>query len=197
MNFHELVRNGDAEVLRQALVAVDPHQQLDLRSLLIQACQNGRLKIVEALVDYGADINARDVYGWHSLAWANRYADIVEYLICKGVEVDLVDKYDRTTLDWTVNYEWRRNQDNERVIQLLVDGGANVNKFSTKNNHSILEAACKASNFKAMEILIKNGADIYLDESGHSRILEGIEDEDIRKMLYDAYYYNCNNYLLK
>ena len=75
--------------------------------------------MVEALLEAGADVNARDVRGCTALHWAarDRRVDpaLVEALLAAGAEVGTPDNIDRTALD----YATRADIGNEAVAALL------------------------------------------------------------------------------
>jgi hypothetical protein len=65
------------------------------------AVRDGDLKEVRKLLDKGADVNARDKYGWTPLHEAASYGhlDIVKLLVERGADVNARDKDGRTPLD--------------------------------------------------------------------------------------------------
>lgn len=68
-------------------------------SALMYACSSGRLKIVEYLIDHGADIELRDnLNGETALFIAVRFehVNIVKYLLSHGADQDVVDKNGET-----------------------------------------------------------------------------------------------------
>ena len=69
---------------------------------LIQAATNGDFASVQAYLDAGVDINARDNNGWSPLHWAalEGHKDIVELLINKGANVNAKDELGDTPLDF-------------------------------------------------------------------------------------------------
>lgn len=64
-------------------------------SALMYACSNGRLKIVEYLVDHGADIELKDNQNGETalfIAVRFEHVNIVKYLLSHGADRDVVDK---------------------------------------------------------------------------------------------------------
>ncbi|MEO0166844.1 MAG: ankyrin repeat domain-containing protein [candidate division WOR-3 bacterium] len=61
---------------------------MDLNGVLIQAAKDGNMFVLKAAIEKGADINAKDKYGWTALMWAsiNGHTETVEYLKEKGAD---------------------------------------------------------------------------------------------------------------
>jgi ankyrin repeat protein len=167
-----------------------------LTQYLHLSCDIGNLEATEVLLHHGADLNARDTYVGHSLAWA-KTTDIAECLITNGAKVGLRDNFDRTKLMWAVNHDWNGNIDCERMVKLQIDAGSDVNAYCNDFEETVLDTALKCQNYEAVEILISNGAYIKLDDNGHSLVIDKIEDEEIRNSLYEAYCNKAHYNLLK
>jgi len=62
----------------------------DMNKILINAAQYGHIGIVELLLNVGADINAKDEYGWSTLMSAadNGHKDVIELLVKAGADVN-------------------------------------------------------------------------------------------------------------
>ncbi|MEC9331536.1 MAG: ankyrin repeat domain-containing protein, partial [Verrucomicrobiota bacterium] len=69
---------------------------------LIKAATNGDLASVQAHLNAGVDINARDNNGWTPLHWAalESYTKIVELLIDNGAQINATDELGDTPLDF-------------------------------------------------------------------------------------------------
>ena len=68
---------------------------------LQQAARDGHKEIADLLIAEGADVNAKNDYGWTPLHWAasRGHKEIVELLIAKGANVNAKNKYGTTPLD--------------------------------------------------------------------------------------------------
>jgi len=66
------------------------------------AAKNGDLADVQAELDKGADVNAKDADGWTPLYFAANggHKEIVELLIAKGASVNAKNVDGETPLDW-------------------------------------------------------------------------------------------------
>jgi ankyrin repeat protein len=171
----------------------------EMVNALNRACHNGNLDIVRTLVESGANVNSRDKNGWHSLAWAADYqkVEVVRYLIDSGADVNMADNEGVTPIMWSVGlYFKREGKDCRDIMDLLVSYGADINAYSTRHKSNALGLALRMRNYWAMNALIELGADIYMNESENSSIIDRVPDETERAKLYDTYN-NSSHHLLK
>jgi len=104
----------------------------ELEDKLIKAAQEGHADVVRALLDKGADVNAKRRDGWTALMIAanNGHADVVHALLDKGADVNAKDNDGVTALmaaagnNLNYNGSWNGHVD---VIRALLDKGADVN----------------------------------------------------------------------
>ncbi|MBN2684303.1 MAG: ankyrin repeat domain-containing protein [Pontiellaceae bacterium] len=86
----------------------DPNKSENGSTPLHWACalpEKHRLKVVQALVEYGADINARDDVGATPLHWAaNGRFDCVEYLLSINADINIKSITGQTILDVAKHY---------------------------------------------------------------------------------------------
>jgi len=67
------------------------------------ACRNGQTAVAALLLERGADVNARGVFGGTCLHWAaiNDHRDTVEFLVAHGADLTTRDaKFDSTPEGW-------------------------------------------------------------------------------------------------
>ncbi len=67
------------------------------------ACRNGHMAVAALLLERGADVNAKGVFGGTGLHWAaiNGHKDTVSFLVAHGADVTLRDaKFDSTPEGW-------------------------------------------------------------------------------------------------
>lgn len=165
--------------LRDGRFAID---QLDARgnTALIHACRTGQEKIVSLLLEKGADIHVRGMYGnAFDLACKNGNVAVVGLLLDKGAG-DL-DEALRTALSYEklvlanlllhkgaprgpelllkVVKSWPRSAD---IVELLIREGADVNHVGV-NQVTALEWASKHGIVELVKLLLNNGASDYDD----------------------------------
>jgi hypothetical protein len=69
------------------------------------ACRNGQTAVAALLLERGADINAKGVFGGTGLHWAaiNGHKDTVEFLVVHGADLTIRDtKFDSSPEGWAV-----------------------------------------------------------------------------------------------
>ena len=67
------------------------------------ACRNGHTEVAALLLERGADVNAKGVFGGTGLHWAaiNGHKDTVEFLVARGADLTIQDaKFDSTAEGW-------------------------------------------------------------------------------------------------
>ncbi|APR98867.2 ankyrin repeat domain-containing protein [Wolbachia endosymbiont of Folsomia candida] len=124
-------------------------------TLFSLAAITGYVKIVEALIEKGIDINATDKDGLTPLheVVGNGHVEVMNILIKKGANVNAVGK-DGHTLLHVAAYV-----DNKEIVEFLIKKGLNIN-LANKYGHSPLHIAADRNNKKVVEVLIKNGANV-------------------------------------
>ncbi len=156
----EAARNGDLQAVQAALKAgVNPNGQRGQATPLMLAVSKRittagdtaepSIEIAKALIDAGADVNAKDYLNQTALEWAATHAspEIVQLLIKAGANVNTESSYG-TPLGATSNPD---------IAKLLIDAGADVNAGKVI---SPLANAVKSNNTKLVELLIKSGAEV-------------------------------------
>jgi ankyrin repeat protein len=86
-------------VFLTSLVLVFP-AYADINADLLESAEKGNVTAVKALLDKGADINAKDEGGWTALMVASfaGEAETVKFLLDEGADVNVKDEYDYTPL---------------------------------------------------------------------------------------------------
>lgn len=146
----------------------------DFMTPLIIAARNGNLDVVEILLSYGADIEARgivkiddEVLDGLTPLWGATTAghiDVLKLLIEKKAEVDGKLRTGSTPLRCAA-YNGRLD-----IVSYLVENGADVN--ACKNDEtSPLFPACSNGHTNVVEFLIKHGANVNVqDKNGNTAL---------------------------
>ena len=144
--------------------------------------RDGDLAGVQAYLDAGVDINARDENGSTPLHWAalEGHKDIVELLINRGAQVNAKDNTANTPLDLAIRYEklaiaelLRAQGANTGTIhvvarngylagvQAYLDAGVDINARD-ENGSTPLHWAALEGHKDIVELLINQGAQVCL-----------------------------------
>ena len=116
------------------------------------AAGNGDLAGVQAELDKGVDVNAKDGWEWTPLhiAASKSHKEIIELLIAKGADVHAKSYRERTPLH---DAAYRGHKE---IVELLIDAGADVN---AKNNsgETPLDLAIERKKTDTADLLRKHG----------------------------------------
>lgn len=134
---------------------------INLRTPLIIAVIHGCKKIVKKLVKFDANVYKKDRYGFNALDYAykklkkakslkkiKRFKKIISILIKEKLNLKLISKCSSGDLDGVLE---------------LIDKKANIN-FQNRFKETPLIKAVNSGNKDIVEVLIKNGADISLED---------------------------------
>ncbi|GAB1604155.1 uncharacterized protein LOC115219084 [Argonauta hians] len=124
-----------------------------LTPLLVAASEHC-LKMLRILLDYGADINSKDHLGNTALKMCVKGGsiEIVQFLIERGSDVNSVDHKGITPLMDSVF--------NLKLVELLLQNGANLYATDSRGNTVLHFAACKG-NLEVFKFLVEKGFTPY------------------------------------
>ena len=182
--------------------------------LIFGAVKYGNIKALDKIIDLGANKSERCKSGFGEtpllLAIYENNAEIVEYLLIKGVSPNEKEWTDKSALSNAAE------TDNDRIINLLIDAGAkieyakyfgktpimqavsrkkyvavqtlinrgaNVN-HKTKYGETPLVMAIKENDYPIMKLLVENGAKTNIKYEGKT-LLEFAKEEDVSPMIID------------
>lgn len=119
------------------------------------ACQSGDVRIVELLLDYGADISSSNSLGMSTLfiAAIGGRLPIVKLLLERGANVDEGYQDGYTPLMMAARIGHRS------IVHLLISHGANL-ESSDEESCTVLLAATEEMQAGVVDILLSNGANI-------------------------------------
>ena len=129
------------------------------------ACDNGKTDLVELLLSRGANPNLETVYEKkypiHAASSGLHY-EAAKLLLEYSAYVDVRDKSGKTALHLAVESESHRNGDSDKrsvLVQILLDGGANVNATS-EDGETPFYTACSKGLRSIAELLLESGAKV-------------------------------------
>jgi hypothetical protein len=123
---YQAALKGDLEAVGALLAAgARPDESGPDGLPLCAAAAWDRVAVIEALLEAGADVNAKESGGWHALLWAaaNGGAGAAQALIAAGAEVDTANEDGDTPLTLAA----RRGA--LGVVQALLGAGADTEKY--------------------------------------------------------------------
>ena len=117
---------------------------------LNSAARMGNTDAVQALIDAGANVDAKDEYGWTALmeAAARGHTATVQALLEGGADVNAKEKEGSTALMWAAF--WGHTD----TVQALLDAGADINATNNEGE-TALAIAQKNGHTEVVEILKK------------------------------------------
>jgi ankyrin repeat protein len=138
---------------------------------------------VRALVEKGADLNAKDNGGQTALmkaVWMGRCnADVVRFLIEKGADVNAYDKNGYTALMTAAN------QGFVDIVRALVEKGADLNAQDNGGQTALMKAVGAPPHADVVRILIEKGANLNVTDKfanktalGYARFLKSVGKAD-------------------
>jgi ankyrin repeat protein len=133
---------------------------------LHKAASNDKLEIVELLLQKGADIEAKDKYGYTVLHKAARYSklEIVNLLLEKGANIEAKDKYGETALHKAAS------NNKLEMVELLLQKSADI-EAKDKYGYTVLHKAARYSKLETVNLLLEKGANIEAkDEDGDTAL---------------------------
>ena len=116
------------------------------RTPLHWASQHGHVEVVQTLIDNGANVNARDVFGRTPLHLAVGHPAIIALLLEAGANVDARDSLSNTPL--------HRAVPSIESVDALISAGANVRAENTSGN-TALDIAMRYGNSRRSVAIVQ------------------------------------------
>ncbi len=134
-----------------------PKDELDL---LIDAIDEGNLKLVTYFLDQGVDVNGENDRGWTPLiaAASENQLEIAELIIERGAKVNYIN-----SKGWTALIE-AADEGSIEVVQLLITRGADVNLSVPGERRNALVTAASEGHLSIMKDLFDAGAKMNGEE---------------------------------
>jgi len=178
---HLLLKSGSASLMNA--------KDLVKRTSLSHACEMGHIKVVEGLIAVGANINdAQDRDGLSLLHWAaiGGHADVCQFLISAGIDIDGQDVAGRTALHYAAyggyvnsmlvllenkcsfdsqdregvtSLHWACSKGHMDAVKLLIQYNASINTMEhTEDRYTPLDYALMGEYFEVCQFMIEHGA---------------------------------------
>ena len=130
------------------------------------AVWSGNAATVNALLDQGANVNAKDKDGYTPFYWALSYGylDIAKILIDRGADINSQDNMGATPLMHAI---WDGKSD---VAKYLIERGANI-KAKDGQGYDALLYAVDNGNYEITELLFDKGADVNSKDNRNTTAL--------------------------
>jgi hypothetical protein len=123
-------------------------------------------RLVQAMLDHGAKLEARDQDGLASLMYAayNNHKETVRVLIEHGANVNARDNDGSTPLQYSVNYP--------AIVRTLLDHGASANLAANDGTTPLILAAGRAK-LDSVVLLLEHGAEVNAkDKDGETALMQ-------------------------
>lgn len=166
---HEASAKGDLERVKNML-RINPAllNMVDKtkNTPLHYAASSGKLEVVKFLIKKGADLQAKNTYGWtalHSSSY-NGYTSISELLITNGINIEDTDIFGWPPL-------FRAIQGGHKsMIEFLVERGANINATDRDGQTPLYLSVVKGEK-EIVEYLLKKDAKRALNKGDNETLL--------------------------
>jgi len=153
--FAKLGHEGLVQVLLDKGASPNGRDDRNGSTPLIYAAGEGRTKIVEILLNAGADIESQMKDGSTSLIWAtcNQREEVIQLLLARGAATEATDSEDCTALIYAASYG------DQKTVSLLLEHGAKPCARG-KNRYTALIMAASKGHESVVRTLLEKGADV-------------------------------------
>jgi ankyrin repeat protein len=129
---------------------------------LLYAIDRSYNNIVKELINYGADISVKGMYGRRAIHYAieKNNIEILKLLLEKGEDIEIKDNNGKTAIFYAIKNK------NISIIEFLLEKGSNI--FTKDKSGKIpLHYASEINNIEILNLLLEKGSDISAkDKSG-------------------------------
>jgi uncharacterized protein len=167
--FLERVKEGDTRSVELFLTAgMDANGRYKANiTPLMEACLFERADTARALLEKGADVNAKDDFGRTPLIFAiqnGAQTTMVKALLAKGADPNAVLPDSRTPLMLSI--------DSPDIAKALIEKGADVNAKNAETGDSVLTTMVLAENAENVKSLLDHGANVNaVDNQGFTALM--------------------------
>jgi len=163
---------------------MDPNVAEGDKTVLLEACRRGYTEVGLALIEAGADVDAKDGYGVTCLMFSaiTGSNELILKMIEKGADVNAKDKYGRSALIEALTTE---NDIPLETYKALIDADADVDAQIEGGLTPLMLSA--DGNVEILQLLIDAGADLNaIDDDGISVLQRAKSDPQNYEILIKA-----------
>ncbi|CAG8103036.1 unnamed protein product [Penicillium salamii] len=145
---------------------------------IISASQGGYEKVVQLLLEKGAEVNAKGGHSGNALQAASSegHDNIVKLLLEKGAEVNAKGGYFGNAL------QAASSEGHDKIVQLLLEKGAEVNAKGGYFGNA-LQAASSEGHNKIVQLLLEKGAEVNAKGGYFGNALQAASSEGHEKIV--------------
>jgi ankyrin repeat protein len=129
---------------------------------LMLAAENGHIELVNRLLNHGADVRLKDVFGWTALFYAvsGMYAhlELIQLLLQAGSNINALSEKQYSPLHTAIQSPYAKQE----CIHLLLESGADLNAKNNKGQTPLILATEKGR--EDLVDLLLQYEDVQLDE---------------------------------
>lgn len=129
------------------------------------------LKMYKMLIDAGANVNLKDIFGHTPLmaaAKSKKNAEVCSFLINAGADINAGDNYKGTALMKAI--------EKPNICTVLINAGADINAQDINGETALMKAAAEGSK-EVCSLLIGSGADLNLQDHKKRTAIRHVETE--------------------
>src|SRR5215472_14238454 len=130
---------------------------------LMHAAAFGNFETLKALIDAGADVNARNQMDATALLWAAGDPEKSRLLIERGADVKAQSRQGRTPLMMSA-----MRPGNSAIVEMILSKGADI-QARDRFGATALSLAARAGDLDTVKLLLAKGADPNLRDGGWKR----------------------------
>lgn len=141
---------------------------------------NNKADLLKLLLNNSVDLNKSDLIPLLCSAAFYFSIEVIPLLLSNGADPNIKDNHGNTALYLLIDaYNFYQNSSCINTINILLDNGANINLQNNYGNTPLI-IACKIGEKDIVDLLIKRGADITIQDNGGIDALQTVVQEIIK-----------------